>query len=233
MVKAAPPRRRRGGRGGCRPVQVGEAVAGREVVQHGGVVADQQEGRLVLEADLADQRQGGQGEVGIEAAGGFVGQDQERPVGQGARHGDPLLLAGRELRRPVIAPVGQADPLEQVLGEGAVVAAGEAHGDQHVLQRGESLQQVAALEDVADRLGAQTVPARLAPSGHRAVADQDLPLVGGQDAGDQVQERGLAGAAGALQGDLVARGEPEVGDVDDRDPGPVRRDEAVHEVVDR
>jgi hypothetical protein len=61
-------------------------------------------------ADVLEHLVGG---VGIEVARGLVGQDQAGPIRQGASEGHPLLLAARHLRRLVMQPLGQAQPLQQ------------------------------------------------------------------------------------------------------------------------
>ena len=53
--------------------------------------------------------------LGVEVARGLVGQDQVRLVDQRARHGHALLLAARELRREVVAAVGDIHLLEHRL----------------------------------------------------------------------------------------------------------------------
>jgi hypothetical protein len=52
---------------------------------------------------------------GIEVAGGLVGEEQPRRVGEGAAEGEALLLATRQFRRTVTGAGADADALEQVL----------------------------------------------------------------------------------------------------------------------
>ena len=51
--------------------------------------------------------------AGVEVAGGLVGEDDVGPAGEGAGHGDALLLAAGELARPVVQPVAQADDVDE------------------------------------------------------------------------------------------------------------------------
>ena len=88
------------------------------------VVADQQEGRADLGAELADEVEDLLGIGGVEGAGGLVGQDEARAVGQGAGDGDALLLADGEFGGAVVQAIGQADLVEEVDGPGAVGAFG-------------------------------------------------------------------------------------------------------------
>src|SRR5258708_28626349 len=55
------------------------------------------------------------GGVLVEVAGGLVGEDQGRLVGERARHADALLLAAGELRRPMVESLRQPELAEQLL----------------------------------------------------------------------------------------------------------------------
>ena len=52
----------------------------------------------------------------IQRAGRLVGQDESRIIHHCACNDDALLLASRELIRPVMTAVGEADPVERPLG---------------------------------------------------------------------------------------------------------------------
>ena len=56
--------------------------------------------------------------VGIEIAGGLVGQDQDRLVDHGAGDGDALLLAAGKLRRLMAHPLREPHHAKQPLGLG-------------------------------------------------------------------------------------------------------------------
>ena len=64
-------------------------------------------------------------EVGVQGAGGLVGQDQSRIADQGPRHRHPLLLASRQLTGPMVDPVAQAHLLERL--DGPTPALGPVH----------------------------------------------------------------------------------------------------------
>ena len=120
----------------------------------------------------------------IEGAGGFGGEDEGGAVGQGAGDGDALLLADGELGGAIVQAILQADAFQQVGGPGFVgFAAGEAHAQQHVLQRGEAAQKVVRLEDVADVAAAELVALGLGEEGD----------IGGGAAGE-----GIGDGAGGL-----------------------------------
>src|SRR6516164_7454561 len=52
----------------------------------------------------------------IQRAGRLVGQDESRVIHHRTRNDDALLLASGELIRPVMAAVGEADPVERPFG---------------------------------------------------------------------------------------------------------------------
>ena len=60
----------------------------------------------------------------VELAGGFVGEQNGRLVGERDGDRDALLLAARQAVRPVVGTFGQADSLEQVLRRAAAGRAG-------------------------------------------------------------------------------------------------------------
>ena len=94
--------------------------------------------------------------VRVEVAGRLVGEQHGRLADQRAGDRDPLLLAARELRRAVVATLGEADALDHRLDPVAVgLAAGELEAELDVLLRGQDREQVEGLEDEADRVAAQ------------------------------------------------------------------------------
>ena len=53
----------------------------------------------------------------VEVAGRFVGQEDRRLAGEGARDGDALLLAAGELARQMFRAMRHADALERFVRE--------------------------------------------------------------------------------------------------------------------
>ena len=64
--------------------------------------------------DLAEQVHDVERQIGVEVAGGLVGQHERRIVDQRARDRNALLLAARELERKRVHPVLQPDPLQHL-----------------------------------------------------------------------------------------------------------------------
>src|SRR5688572_24644962 len=90
--------------------------------------------------------------LGVEVPGGLVGEDDRRPVDQGAGDGDTLALAARQLVGAVLHAVGQADDGEGLGGAILAFARAEPGIDERqldVVERVGARQQVEGLEDEA------------------------------------------------------------------------------------
>jgi hypothetical protein len=71
-----------------------------------------------------------------ELAGGLVAQQHVRALGHGARDGHALLLAARELRREVVAPLAHLDHGERLGGVDGCV--GDLGDEGDVFERGQA-----------------------------------------------------------------------------------------------
>ena len=112
----------------------------------------------------------------VELAGRLVGQEEPRPVGERPGDGHALLLAARELVRPVPRPLAEADELEQLAHPRVALArlgADEAERDLDVLGRGQERHEPERLEDERDRSGAGRRRARPRPSPRLLAVDDD------------------------------------------------------------
>ena len=176
------------------------------------VVGDHERG-LPGVADQAQHLvlQGAAGE-GVERAEGLVHQEEGGLDGQGAGDADALLHAARELGRLAVGGVAQADEVEHLvgvvldLGAGPVlVAAADGEGD--VALGGEPGEQGVGLEDdgAVERRAGDLV----------AVHDDDAG-VRRLEAGEDVEDGGLAAAGVADEGDELAAldAEPDVAEDD-------------------
>ncbi len=91
--------------------------------------------------------------LGVEIAGGFVGENQRRIGDHRPRHRDALLLAARELRRAVAGAVGDADLGQDRRHPRTPFRSGDIVIEQRefdVLEDAQFVDQVKALEDEAD-----------------------------------------------------------------------------------
>ena len=139
------------------------------------VVRDEQERRAALaiepEHEVDDFHAGGV----VEVAGRLVGHQQLGLAGEGARDGDPLLFAARELLRVVRRALRESDAREPVprLRRG-IRRAGELQREHHVLERGQRREQLERLEDETE----QALPHRgarvLVEAGQRVAVEPDV-----------------------------------------------------------
>jgi hypothetical protein len=143
----------------------------------------------------------------VEVTGRFVRQQDRRLAGDGAGHGDALLLTARELRRQVLGAMRHADALER--GVGALAALGRLHAaiDQRqldVLEHGEVANQVEALEDEPD-LAVADARALRQREVRDLVAVQHVRAFGRRvQQSEDRQQRRLAAARWAGNGDVFA-----------------------------
>lgn len=120
--------------------------------------------------DLADFLAPGR----VKVAGGFIGQENLRPVDQRAGNGHPLHLAARELARQMAHPLFQSQRFEQlnsiVIRTGLLLIKGA--GQEDIFKNVQGWNQIKFLEDVAEQL-----PPHLGqlPLGNRLCWDQRSP----------------------------------------------------------
>src|SRR6266700_2724245 len=82
------------------PVRVGGAAR---------IVGDHHDRLSDVAHRLLQEGQQARGGVGVQVAGGLVGEDDVRPGDQGARARHPLLLAARQLAGAMVQPVAEAE----------------------------------------------------------------------------------------------------------------------------
>jgi acyl-CoA thioesterase-1 len=136
----------------------------------------------------------------VEGAGGFVGEDGLRLADQGSRDRDALRLTTGQLTRSPTGLGGQADLREHHPGPTDGLA--PVHTVDHqrqcdVLVGGQFGEQLVVLENEAEPATPQDRPAGVVQLIDPLAGQPDLALVRGEDAGQDMQERGLAVAARA------------------------------------
>ncbi len=144
---------------------------------------------------------------GVEVAGGFVGEDDEGGVGEGAGDGDALLLAAGELVGFVVEAVVEADLGGEFGGDGAHLFVGGAavvHGDGDVFADGELLDEVVGLEDEAEVAIAGGGEVVVVEGGDVLAAEEVVARGGLIEAAEDVEEGGFAAAGGAHDADVFA-----------------------------
>ncbi len=159
---------------------------------------------------------------GVQVRQRLVEQQQRRLPHDGARQGDPLLLAAREHGGGAPGHRFHADQLQgshhPVLDLGAGPARSlDAQRIRHVLEHVQVRPDRVGLEHHANRAVVHLDEDAARRVGHDAPADRDGPGVGVFEAGDAAQRRGLAAAAGTEQGIALAVGDIEADAIDDVD----------------
>src|SRR5258708_6168509 len=141
------------------------------------------------------------GKVGIEIAGGLVGNEQRRLRDHRARNAHALLFAGRKFQGAVPLLAEQTDLIERrahALVDLALRHAGDDQRQRHVVRHGPVVQQLVILKYHAYAFAELGDAARLYPGGI-LVVDEHLAARGAFDERDQFQNTALAGTGVAGQ----------------------------------
>ena len=171
----------------------------------------------------------------VQVGEGLVHQEERRVARDAAAERDALLLAARQRGGLAIQQVGQLDahqlagPLVLRAGEGVQLRRllAEQEVGQHVGARAHVRIERVALEDHAD------APITGANVAHVHVVVADHARVGGDEAGDELQQRGLAAAARPQDDHGLAVGDPQRQVVDgERRALPAARHRVVQRLAD-
>ena len=144
--------------------------------------------------------------LGVEGARGFVGEDDLRVVHDGARDGDALHLAAGHLRGALIQLIAEADGLERLDRPAAALGllhAGERERHFDVGQDRLVGDEVIALKHKAHGVVAVGVPIAVVVLPGGGAVDDEVARGVPVKAADDVQQRRLAAAGGAEDGDEV------------------------------
>ena len=205
-----------GGVGGPLGLQLGRGqgvrVAGQLAVQHpddaGGILL--RKGRVVgdhddqpVPADLLQQVHDLDAGLGVQGAGGLVGQDDVGVIDDCPGNGHPLHLAAGHLTGPLEQLAAQAHLFQRV--DGPVPPLGPAdprqgQGQLHVPQHGLVGDQVVALEHEPHRVVPVGVPVPVLEGFGGAPVDDQVAVGVLVQAADDVQQGGLAAARRAQDG---------------------------------
>ena len=121
------------------------------------------------------------GRVRIQAAGGFVGQQQARREHHRARDRHALHFAGAEHARRTVGGRREPELVQQLQRAPAyrpAIVGQVAIAEHHVLHDGAVLQQVKALEDHAHMVAARAAPRGFIAGGQRFPSNATEPEVG-------------------------------------------------------
>ena len=156
----------------------------------------------------------------VQRPSGLVRHQKLRVAHDGPGHGHPLLLASRELARIVLHAVREVHPLHgrfDLLPPLPAAQGSQQQGQFHVLEGGEDRDQVVVLEDEAHVGGPPARQFVIIEPVQGEPADLQVPTRGPVDAGDEVQEGGLAAAAGSHEGVVAPGGDVQVDALEHRD----------------
>jgi hypothetical protein len=177
-------------------------------------VLDHEQGEAAR-VQLADQPDQLRDRPLIDAAGHLVQQQDARLRGEGARQLEALALARGQRAGVRLRLVGESDPADQLacpLPRVPHVPRARERAHHHVVQHGHPREGAQLLERPRNPAAADRV--RRQPRQRRTV-EPHLPLVGMVEAGDDLEQGGLAGAVGADDPDQLAgrhvEGDPAVG----------------------
>ena len=181
---------------------------GRDVV----VVRDHQD-RLAARVQPAEQLEHLVAALGVERAGGLVGEQQRGLVGERPRDREPLALAARQHARRVLRLVGETEQVEQVARPrlGALARRARDHrGQRHVLEHAHAFEQVEELEHDADVAAPQDRELVFALADELLARERHLAVGRRVEAGDDVEQRRLAATRRPHHRDELVRAHREV-----------------------
>src|SRR6266446_1080822 len=160
------------------------------------------------------------GAFAVEVAGGLVAEEKGGVGDDGAGDGYTLLLSAGELARIVVHAVGEADDAKGGFDVLAAIGSrelGEQKRELDVLESGEHGNEVVHLKDETD---VARTPLRELVAGHVSdlvAGHSDAAVRGDVKPAEQIEQGGLAGAAGAHEGDEIAFVDVEIEALQDLD----------------
>src|ERR1700730_1561239 len=166
-------------------------------------VGDENHGLLVLLPDPEQLLLHHLARLGVERAEGLVHEEHGGMVGEHAGYGHALLHPARKLAGILVLVLGEADQREVPARGGPALGPRQAldhRAELHVLDRRAPGEEGVLLEDHA-AIGAGMR--------HLVPVHEDMPRRGLDEAGDHVQERGLAAAGRAEQAGEAVLGQLE------------------------
>ena len=199
------------------PVHDGDPVG--EGQGHLLVVRHVEDGHAGLALELLDLEPHLLPEVGVEVAQRLVEEHDLGPGDEGPGQGDPLLLPSRELVGQPLFQAREVDLPDRLAGPSGGLFPGnlldlERVGD--VVEDALVGPDRVVLKDDADPPRLRREVNLLDGARDERAADEDLPLVGLFEAGDEAEDHGLAAARGAEEREALPVPDGEVEVADDR-----------------
>ena len=190
----------------------------------GGIVGDEDEGRPALAPEPHEGVEDRGARGAVEVPRRLVGEEERgaRPERPGER--DPLLLAARQLRGVVVAPLAEPDGGEELrrprAGSGVT---GQLEREEDVLPRGQVREELVRLEYETDLPPTEKGELVLGHPVDRLPFEEDLPPRRAVQPGHEAEEGRLPAAGGAEDGGELAGGDRKVDGVEDSEHPPAGR----------
>ena len=159
---------------------------------------------VLLAAETHDQVEDQLRVFAVEVARRLVGEQDGRAIGETARDGDALAFSAGELGGKMMQTRFESDRFQQF--DGPVFSFGDGamrfkHRDLHVLEGGESWEQMEGLENETDLVGA--IRGEIGALRERSAAILSVPALGWSSA-PHLEQRGFSRAARAYDRDKLA-----------------------------
>ena len=167
------------------------------------IVMGDEHHRMALPMQVLQHSQHLAAGVAVQRAGGLIRQQDIRVVDQRTGNGNALHLAAGHFAGVLVQLIAQPHLLQRLGGAALALCArdaGNGQGQLHVGQNGLMGDQVVALEHKADGVVAVGVPIAVGVLFGGDPVDDKVTAVVPIQAADDVQQGGLAGAAGAQNG---------------------------------
>ncbi len=209
-------------RGGEEPAVAHDGEAVGEGFGERAFVSDHDDGHAELRLEFAEESKDGFAGGGVEIAGGLVGEKNFGAIDEGAGDGDALLFTAGKFRGAMAETMREADAFEGFADAGGTFGAidfGEAKRELDIFLEGHAREKVEGLEDHTDGGAAVAGELKRVEGGDVLAVGEDGAGGGAVEAGDEVEERGFAGAGRAEEREefVVGYGEGEF--VDGADGG--------------
>lgn len=191
--------------------------------RHRGIVSHENQGRSFACPHLGEEIENHPAGRAIEIARGFIGEQQRRFGSESAGESDPLLLPTRKLRRVVVAPFGQPDGFEQLVGPFSRIRSSEEfHGEHDVLPCGEVAQQLERLENKTDGVAPHQSEPVFGQTVDALTPDRDFAGARTVEPGHEGEQGRFSAARWTEHGDKLTLGDIEIDGVENRQHLPAR-----------
>ena len=163
-------------------------------------MGDDDKGRAELVAKLEEEAVELFAVMGVEAACGFVGENDRGAVDQGSGHGCALAFAARQLRGAMGGTRSESEPVDKAaraVFRLMTSVAGDDGGEGDVFEECELGQELMKLKDEAYMLVSESREALVGKGKDIGRVVDDATCVGGQQCADDLKESRFACAARA------------------------------------